>query len=214
MEVRFPVLDSYIGDIYWEIKKGLEILSNGNYEGTACQPVQSGECYDFIIYDAYDDGLCDEFLCGYYEIWWDATKFENYVFKSTGQYGSQEYRRICDPGLMTVWTVVGERIRDLSYEDYTSAIVSHVARSSNLVTLIQHQVVSSDTARVTIHVADSTQELEDYILDKDFANLNNFYMPTFLDTAAYRTTDVFISLQGNINVVLDFSRTNNFQITF
>lgn len=93
-------LDNYPGETTWEINdsNGSTVASGGPYSvvgGTEtialCLP---DDCYDFIIFDSYGDGICCAYGSGSYNLTDDAT---GTILASGGAFGSSETTNFCLP---------------------------------------------------------------------------------------------------------------------
>lgn len=91
--------DQYPEEVTWELFDGAgEVVeSGGPYTGqeititeTIC--VDPDACYEFVIYDAFNDGICCEFGEGSYSI---EDNEGNVIFASNGEYGASETTNFC-----------------------------------------------------------------------------------------------------------------------
>ncbi len=94
------VLDDYPEETTWEVVANGNVLASGGPYTTAGATETAAlcladDCYDFIIYDSYGDGICCAWGNGSYELKEDAT---GNVVASGGQFGFQEITNFCLPG--------------------------------------------------------------------------------------------------------------------
>lgn len=90
-------LDNYPEETSWEIKSGSTVIASGGTYGS--QPdgstvteeiVLNDGCYDFVIKDAYGDGICCSYGSGSYSLTANGT-----VLASGGSFGSSETTNFC-----------------------------------------------------------------------------------------------------------------------
>jgi photosystem II stability/assembly factor-like uncharacterized protein len=105
---EFPIdlslqTDNYPGETYWQIidDNGNEIVSSGGYsdQNTLYDQVicLSEGCYEFIIYDAFGDGICCDYGNGFFEL----TDNDDLLIEG-GSFGSEDTYSFCledDTGL-------------------------------------------------------------------------------------------------------------------
>lgn len=91
--------DQYPNETTWELldSESQVIASGGPYileEATITELicVEPDGCYEFIIYDAFDDGICCDYGSGSYSI---SDSNENLIFSSNGQFGESESTSFC-----------------------------------------------------------------------------------------------------------------------
>jgi len=96
-----------MGEISWSLyewnveggeSQGAELWTDENegpnrYEGMSCYEYEEDKCYHFQIKDSYHDGICCKFGQGSYQIVMD----NKAIYKSDGQYASEDNVRFCAP---------------------------------------------------------------------------------------------------------------------
>ncbi|MTI21304.1 hypothetical protein E1176_09765, partial [Fulvivirga sp. RKSG066] len=91
------VLDNYPEETSWEIKQGSSVLVSGGTYGSSPDGSTVIEnftlakgCYDFVIYDAYGDGICCSYGNGSYQLTADGS-----TVASGGSFGASETTNFC-----------------------------------------------------------------------------------------------------------------------
>ena len=92
------VLDDYPEETTWEVKNGSTVLASGGPYSNAGSTVTEDiclpdNCYDFVIYDSYGDGICCVWGNGSYAL----TDASNNTLASGGSFGSSETTNFCVP---------------------------------------------------------------------------------------------------------------------
>ncbi|WP_462248274.1 CARDB domain-containing protein [Ekhidna sp.] len=99
-QVVFTVTtDEYPGETTWELRDsdGLVVLSGGPYADqfstiTEYLCLDPDACYEFEIFDSFDDGICCSFGEGSYSL---EDSEGNIIFAGDGQFGSSEATNFC-----------------------------------------------------------------------------------------------------------------------
>lgn len=94
------IQDEYGSETTWEINDGTSTLyTGGPYSDDNDQVLETsdvclniGECYNFVIYDGYEDGMCCDFGNGSYSVNYNGT-----VFAAGGSFGAEETTNFCVP---------------------------------------------------------------------------------------------------------------------
>ncbi len=94
------IQDQYGSETTWEINDGTNVLytggpfSDGNDQQLEAADVclEIGECYNFVIYDVFGDGICCTYGNGSYTVQLD---YNGMVLASGGQFQNQESTNFC-----------------------------------------------------------------------------------------------------------------------
>lgn len=145
------VLDNYPEETSWEIRDGATVLaSGGTYnsqpDGSTVTEVVSlaAGCYDFVINDAYGDGICCTYGSGSYSLTDGST-----TLASGGSFGSSETTNFCVGGTTTSYITnsssVGRPVNVSMYPSYRVAdkltIVSSRSEMTYSITNLNGQTV-------------------------------------------------------------------------
>ncbi len=138
--------DQYPDETTWKLfnASGSVVAQGGPYTGQPNTLIQvpvnltSSECYDFVIYDAYGDGICCNYGNGYYKL----KDNNNIVFIQGGQFGSSELTPFMED--ISFSTPEVELISDFEVFpnpfDNTATISLYLARDMNLTLIVMNEV--------------------------------------------------------------------------
>lgn len=124
------VFDNYPEETSWEILSGSSVVASGGTYGSQADgsslsvDISLGAgCYDFVIYDAYGDGICCSYGSGSYSLSEGST-----TLASGGSFGSSETTSFCVGGATNVaysiaTTSVGQ---PASFDIYPNPVVGQV----------------------------------------------------------------------------------------
>ena len=146
------VLDNYPEETSWQVRDGGTVVASGGTYGSQPDGSTVAEvislpagCYDFVISDAYGDGICCAYGNGSYSLTDGST-----TLASGGAFGSSEATNFCVGGATTSYAIqssasVGAAVSLTMYPNYRVAdrlsIVSNRAETSYAITNLNGQVV-------------------------------------------------------------------------
>lgn len=228
-------LDDYPNETSWEIidANGNQVISGSNYDGQAANLVSiyaclPDGCYDFIIYDNFEDGLC----CGYGNGSYILTDSNGQTLASGGQFNASEMTNFClgsgsscTPQLVNnqsfesgwgIWNDGGiharKNINDAAYANTGSFCVRLRNRTTE-------SVITTDNLDLT----DFTEITIDFSYQvESFENTEDFWLQISTDGGAtfslvedwIHTVDFQNSQGQNPSVTINGPFTNNTQIRF
>jgi len=177
--------DNYPEETTWEIVEGSTVIAEGGPYGnyadgsTVNIPIVVPEaCYDFVIYDAYGDGICCSYGNGSY-----ALSENNVVIASGGSFGSGESTSFCvgnSNRSFSVTTQLSSEKEPEGFNVYPNPAISEVeiftgkmnARSYELVSLAGEIVQSGNLNAKSSKIKVATLKSGVYILKvRDTENL-------------------------------------------
>lgn len=139
------VLDNYPEETSWQILDGATVVaSGGTYgsqpDGSTVQEVisLSAGCYDFVINDAYGDGICCSYGNGSYSLTDGGT-----TLASGGAFGSSETTNFCVGGATTSYAITTSSVgQPVSFDIYPNPVVGATLNVVTSRTEVSYQITN------------------------------------------------------------------------